>query len=97
MRAFKDLITKNNHQISKKRELDEKTLFFAFERVVIEWYGIKGKENIYPEDWKEGVLFIRVRSSLWLSEFLMEKEKLLRALHGFLGSEQVKEIRLKRG
>jgi predicted nucleic acid-binding Zn ribbon protein len=97
MRAFKDLVVKNGVQRSRQQVLDDKTVFFAFERVVTEWYGIKGKENIFPEQWKEGTLFIRVRSSLWLNELLMEKEKLLKAVNTFLGTEQVKILSLKRG
>jgi hypothetical protein len=69
MRALKDLMVKNGSApVQQKRELDDKTVFFAFEKVVASWYGFKGRENIFPEDWKDGTLSIRVRSSLWLNE-----------------------------
>lgn len=97
MRAFKDLVSKTATRSVKGKILDDKTVFFAFERVVVEWYGIKGKENIFPEEWKEGSLFIRVRSSLWLNELLMEKEKLIKTVNNFLGTDQIKNISLKRG
>lgn len=97
MRAFRDLVAKTTTRSIQGRALDDKTVFFAFEKVVVEWYGMKGKENIFPEEWKENTLFIRVRSSLWLNELLMEKERLVKAVNGFLGTDQIKNISLKRG
>lgn len=97
MRAFKDLVTKIGSQVPTERALDEKTIFFAFEKIVFERYGIKGKENIFPEEWKDHTLFIRVRSSLWLNELLMEKETLLQLVNTFLSTDQIKNISLKRG
>lgn len=98
MKAFKDLLVKSRpSKAPQGRTLDDKTIFFAFERVVGEWYGAKGRENIFPEKWEEGELFIRVRSSLWLNELLMEKAKLLMAVNDFLGTDQIKNISLKRG
>jgi hypothetical protein len=98
MRALKDLMVKNGSApVQQKRELDDKTVFFAFEKVVASWYGFKGRENIFPEDWKDGTLSIRVRSSLWLNELLLEKEKLRSAVNDFLGEKQVKHITFKRG
>ena len=97
MRAFKDLVAKTATRSVQGRTLDDKTGFFAFEKVVVEWYGIKGKENIFPEEWKEHTVYIRVRSSLWLNELLMEKEKLIKAENDFLGTDQIQNISLKRG
>ncbi|MBP7822228.1 MAG: DUF721 domain-containing protein [Candidatus Moranbacteria bacterium] len=98
MRALKDLIIRSEKTpIQKKRKLDDKTVFFAFEKVISGWYGFKGRENIFPEDWKEGTLHIRVRSSLWLNELLLEKEKLRESVNAFLGGEPVKGITFKRG
>lgn len=97
MRSLKDLTVKSGGWIQEGRKLDDKTVFFAFEKVIGEWYGMKGRENIFPEHWTDGALLIRVRSSLWLNELLLEKEKLQRAVNVFLGGEPVKQITFKRG
>lgn len=97
MRSLKDLTTKKGGWVQEERKLDDKTVFFAFEKVIGEWYGFKGRENIFPEEWKDGTLLIRVRSSLWLNELLLEKEKLKRAVNTFLGEEPVKNITFRRG
>jgi hypothetical protein len=98
MRALRDLIGKNGGiPVQEKQELDDKTVFFAFEKVIALWYGFKGRENIFPESWKDGTLSIRVRSSLWLNELLLEKEKLQNSVNDFLGGEPVKHITFKRG
>ena len=98
MRAFKDIVSTSQHRaVHQKKVLDDKTVFFAFERIVTDWYGSRGKENIYPEQWKEGVLLVRVRSSLWLSELIMQKECIMTAVNAFLGSEYIQRIDLKRG
>ncbi len=97
MRSLKELTDKKKAWTSHDRKLDDRTVFFAFEKVVVEWYGLKGKENVFLEEWKEGVLLVRVRSSLWLNELLLEKELLQRKTNDFLGVEAVKRIILKRG
>ncbi len=98
MRSLKDFLVKVEGLAREERVLDDKTVFFAFEKVVQEWYGTKGKENIFPEEWApDGTLSVRVRSSLWLNEFLLEKERLLEKINSFLGSPAVKRIVLKRG
>ena len=97
MRAFKDLVAKTATRSVQWRTLDDDTVFKKKKKVVVEWYGIKGKENIFPEEWKEHTVYIRVRSSLWLNELLMEKEKLIKAVNDFLGTDQIQNISLKRG
>lgn len=97
MRSLRDLAVKKGGWAQEVRKLDDKTVFFAFEKIVGGWYGLKGRENILPEEWKEGTLVIRVRSSLWLNELLLEKEKLQNAVNDFLGEKPVKHITFKRG
>ena len=98
MRAFKDIASKAQYRdLHQKKELDDKTVFFAFERIITDWYGSRGKENIYPEQWKEGILVVRVRSSLWLTELIMHKEGITAAVNAFLGSAYIERIDLKRG
>ncbi|MDQ5902184.1 MAG: hypothetical protein QG606_400 [Patescibacteria group bacterium] len=97
MRSLKDLAIKKKGWEKEERKLDDKTVFFAFEKIIGEWYGFKGRENIFPEEWVEGTLLIRVRSSLWLNELLLEKEKLQQTVNVFLGGEPVKRITFRRG
>jgi predicted nucleic acid-binding Zn ribbon protein len=92
MQTLKDLLPQKRTSLSK--EIDEKTIFHIAKRVLVEEYGIRGGENIVPTFYKDKKLFLSPRSSLWASEVLLMREKLIRHMNMMLGSDAVKEIKI---
>lgn len=97
-------------QTTPSAELDAKTVFFLFERIVREYYGKRGGGVIHPARYERGVLFIKVASPLWANELLIQEGELcarlnealggeviqgLQILHGLSGDEEVKKVKVK--
>jgi predicted nucleic acid-binding Zn ribbon protein len=76
--------------------VDEKTVFFLFEKILSEEYGMRGKENVQPYSYEDKVLFLYTEKSLWLSEMDMENERLRERLNALLGGDFVQKIYTKR-
>ncbi|MBP9751806.1 MAG: DUF721 domain-containing protein [Candidatus Moranbacteria bacterium] len=87
--------------IQKKRKIgsisdkiDEKTVLFLIEKIILSQYGIRGRENIIPKSFKEKNIYILCRSSLWMNELWMNKDVIIRKLNQELGDGSVSDIRL---
>lgn len=72
---------------------DEKTVFFLTEKIVGDLYGVRGRENISPRYWKNGILFCSCKSPLWANELWITREALRDRINRELGYEGVKEIK----
>lgn len=79
------------------RGLDEKTVFFLFNRVVEEQYGKRGRSIIHPSRYIEQILTVRVASPLWANELVIERARICRALNEALGGEVIRDIRVLHG
>lgn len=75
-------------------QVDEKTIFFIAEKVILSQYGMRGRENISPKFWKEGKLFFFSQSSLWAGEIWMNREMVRKKINEEIGSETVLEIKV---
>ena len=93
------LIGKNNFSAQspaeQKKQWDQKSIFYAFQRVVKDEYGAQGLKNFVPDFWKNGRLFVRVESSVWASELQLNRNELRVKLNKELGGEEVREIKVK--
>ncbi len=74
--------------------IDEKTVFFMTERVLLDEYGRKGVSMIRPSFFRDGKLFLRSKSSSWAEEARMFRPELLERLARDLGDGVVKEIKI---
>jgi predicted nucleic acid-binding Zn ribbon protein len=96
MKQFHQLLKSKTNQKKKKIVLDEKTIFFLFEKILSRQYGVKGKENVFPEAFKEGILYIFVHKSLWHTELSLEKDFFVKAVNEEIGERALVDIRVKR-
>lgn len=94
MRNIKDLFQekKNIQQRTTRGIPDEKTIFFLFQKVFSEWYGVKGQENISPVQVKDGKLFLKPKTSLWANEVLLQKNTLIEKINTLLGEGYLQDI-----
>ncbi len=77
-------------------ELDEKTIFFIFSKVVEKEYGRVGKRSWQPSFYKNGKIFIKAANSNWASELWLCREDLKNKVNEELGKDEIKEIKLSR-
>ncbi len=82
------------HKDFKRTVLDEKTVFYIFKKVVKNEYGKKGEENLRPDFYKSGKLFIKTRSSNWASEAWVNRQDIIKKMNQELSAEEVKEIKI---
>lgn len=88
-------------QLLKKRKgfvqtaWDDKSIFFAFQRVIREEYGGQGIKNLVPRFFKNKKLFIRVESSNWKNELWSNKSAIVKKINKELNSEEVSEIKVE--
>ncbi len=97
MNSFQSILQTKMAQATPKRpKMDEKTIQFLFEKVVGEYYGSKGKSNVLPVRFQDGVLTLAVYKSLWQAEISLTQEDLRDSMNAKIGSDLVKTIRIQR-
>lgn len=74
--------------------IDEKTIIFLAERVILSQYGIRGRENIIPKAFKEKKLFFLCRSSLWMNELWMNRDLIVKKMNQELGEGFIVDIKV---
>lgn len=82
------------HKDFKKTALDEKTVFYIFKKIVKYEYGKKGAENLKPDFYKSGKLFIKAQSSNWASEAWINRQNIIKKINQELDMEEIKEIKI---
>jgi len=91
MKLLKNLLNRKN--FNKKTNLDKKTVFYIFEKVIKREYGKMGGENIKPSFYKKGKIFIKTQSSNWANEIWLNRQSLIKKINQELGSDEIKEIK----
>lgn len=95
MLDLKQYLAKKDFQAPKElKEIDEKTIFSVFNKVVHMEYGTRGGENIEPRFYKEKKLFVGFQSSLWASEIWLNRKNLAEKTNGLLGLDAIHEIKV---
>lgn len=100
MRALKVLLQKTERGEKDSpgvKKLDEKTIFFLFEKIVLDYYGRRGKLVIYPVAFKEHTMTLKVASPLWAQELMIQKEELCERLNREVGEDILRDIRVIHG
>lgn len=79
----------------KKLELDEKTAFFIFRKVIQKEFGVLGSEKFSPEHFAKKTIFIKSNSPAWSAELWMNKERIVSKINQELGEELIEKIKIK--
>jgi hypothetical protein len=97
MKSIKDIIQrkKSFSQGTDKRELDEKTIIKVFEEVVLSEIN-----NLLAEDLRETylnkkIIYVKTAHPAVASEIWRKREKIRNSSNHILGSNEIKEIRMK--
>lgn len=75
---------------------DEKSLFYAFQRVIKAEYGNRGLMNLTPEFYKDGKIFVRSLSSVWSNEIMLSQREIVAKINQELGQDEITSIKIKK-
>lgn len=93
MRSLKNLLEKRKKE--PRTGLDEKDIFYIFQKVIKEEYGNVGSGKFKVDFLKNKTLFIKSESSAWSSELWMNKDKIIKKIKDELGEETLERIKVK--
>lgn len=79
-------------ELVKKTALDDKSIFYIFNKIVKEEYGNRGIENVTMSQFKEKKLFIKAGNSNWANEIWLNRQSLIEKINKELGSEEIEEL-----
>jgi len=79
-------------EISKKIPLDDKSVFYVFDKIVKEEYGNRGAENIKMERFRDGKLFLKTGNSNWSNEVWLNRQDFIDKINKELGFNEIKEL-----
>lgn len=103
MRHLFQVKKKENNQESslglapQNEVIDEKTIFFLFERIVGDYYGQRGRKVIHPVKYQAMILTVKVASPLWANELLIQEQELCRRLNEAVGGEVLQGVKVLHG
>jgi hypothetical protein len=92
MKKIGQLINFQSNRRAKKA-IDEKTIFFLFNKIVGEMYGKKGLENLKPEKYSQAVLYFSSKQALWAADVLVNQKELIDKINRKIGAEELAEIK----
>jgi len=81
-------------ELVKKAPLDDKSVFYIFDKIIKEEYGNRGIENVKASYFKEKKLFIKAENSNWANEVWLNRQNLIEKINKELGSEEIEEIKI---
>ena len=93
MKDLKQLLKKR--KIGAKVALDEKSVFFVFNKIIKEEYGKQGAEHIQPRFLKDKKIFAESDSSAWASEIWLNKARIIARVNEEIGSVEIVDIAMK--
>lgn len=97
MKSLKSLLDKKigAKKSLKKADLNDKDIFYIFNRVIKEEFGNVGASKLKADFFGRKILHIKTESSAWASELWTNKKTLIRKLNKELGQEVIADIKTK--
>ncbi len=92
MKLIKNYLSKKN--VFQIKNLDDKTIFYIFKKVVREEFGNIGVANLRPEYYKDKTIFVKSDSSVWSSELWLNRDKVVRKINAEIGGKIIDRIKI---
>lgn len=93
LKLLKDYLEKRN--VQQAQNLDDKTIFYVFRKVIKEEFGNVGAAKLVPDFYKHKTIFVKSESSAWASELWLNKDRVVRQMNKELGEGSVEKIHVK--
>jgi hypothetical protein len=75
------------------KKLEDKDVFYLFEKIIKAEYGNCGVKNLKANFFKNGKIFVKAESSVFSSELSLNKNEIIQKLNQEIGSEEIKDIK----
>ncbi|EKE11576.1 MAG: hypothetical protein ACD_15C00059G0014 [uncultured bacterium] len=92
MKLIKSYLSQKN--VFQVKNLDDKTIFFIFKKIIKEEFGNIGLANLRPEYYKDKTIFIKSNSSVWSSELWLNRDKIVRKINSEIGGKAIDKIKI---
>lgn len=92
MKKIGFLITQKEKKSSAK--LEDKDIFYLFERIIKAEYGNQGAKNLKPSFLKGGKIFVKSESSVFSSEIILNKKEIIKKINQEIGNEEIWDIKI---
>lgn len=76
-------------------KFDKHTIEKATRDVVMSLFGNTGKRSIAVAGWNEGILTLQCERSIWKTETILHKNKIIEEINSKCGSSAISEIRVR--
>ncbi|HBO16609.1 MAG: hypothetical protein UR69_C0002G0023 [Candidatus Moranbacteria bacterium GW2011_GWE2_35_2-] len=96
MKDLSSLIKKRNKKVVTDIVLDDKTVFYIFDKIIKSEYGLIGSVRVRPDYFKNGKLFVKTQSSAWASEVFLDRKRITEKINRELGGKEIIEIVIKK-
>lgn len=97
MKSLKNLLDKKigAKKIAKSFTLDNKDVFYIFNRIIKEEFGNMGAGKLKPDYFGKKILHVKAESPTWASELWLNKKELIRKMNKEFGQEIITDIKTK--
>jgi hypothetical protein len=92
MRLIKNYLSKRD--IFQIKNLDDKTIYFNFKKIIKEEFGNIGLANLRPEYYKNKTIFVKSDSSVWSSELWLNRDRIVRKINAEIGGKVIDRIKI---
>lgn len=82
----------NKKTLIRKTVVDEQSVFYVFQLVIKQEYGLQGAENITPVFFKDKKIFIKASGSIWASEIWLRRGAIVKKVNEKLGGEEIVDL-----
>jgi len=82
----------NKKTLIRKTVVDEQSVFYVFQLVIKQEYGLQGAENITPVFFKDKKIFIKASGSIWASEIWLRRSAIVKKVNEKLGGEEIVDL-----
>jgi hypothetical protein len=93
MKALIDIL--GQRKIKKIQQIDDKTIFFVFKKVICEEFGLIGRQKFNPDYFARKILFIKAENSVWSAELWTNKKKIIQKINCEIGESVIVDIKMK--
>lgn len=97
MKSLENLLKKKFSKKNQERkvELDEKTIFFIFKKIIQKEFGDVGSGKFSPQHFSNKTIFIKSNSPAWSAELWMNEKRIVSKINQELGEGIIEKIKVR--
>jgi hypothetical protein len=93
MKALGDLLLKRKRDV--KITFSDKDVFYVFDKVIKAEFGLIGITKFKADYFKDKKVFVKSQSSVWSSELMLNRAKIIRKMNDELGEGAIADMKIK--